>query len=150
MTAPARKTKGRSGSRKPSVRASTKRTRANSSARTATRVRVLESGEVVVLSTDAELRRQIIDSIKNGPVMKRALAQIRAETTEALRAMLEVRESLRAGLRDAEQRREATAAEARAAAARQFEARGRLFDEMLKHGRAPTESEMAEALDSWL
>lgn len=105
------------------------------------RVRALPNGAVAVLANDPAFRKHVADAIKDAPEMKRAAHETRRLLAQSERNVERVEEMLGA-IRELHPAGEMTA--------EQRAAREELFAEMLEHGPAPTDEEMAQAARSWL
>ena len=121
------------------------------------RVRELAGGKIVVLLTDPELRKLIVDSIEKGPEMRALVEKLQASAKRVEqridRARAEMALGMEALVREEREREEERAArehvQSDAPTAEQMEAREWLYKEMLKHGPLPSAAEMDAARNSW-
>jgi hypothetical protein len=123
MTA-ARKLEPDGKRKRPAERPAGKRGRSASS--DTARVRVLPNGKYVVLATDAGIRRKIVDAVREGPELRRLIADLR----RTLALLVEERSGSRV-------------------TPKQMAARKRFYAEVLKHNDEPSDAQVDAFLRSW-
>jgi hypothetical protein len=134
MGAPAPKQRSTRGSA-----AAPKRARPTSGKRKVARVSEGAAGALAVLANDPEFQRKVAAAIERGPQLRAAIKRAEAN----VRRIAEKIDEMRAE-EDAKRRKEGGQP-----SPAQMKAREALYQQMVAHGRAPTDDEIAEALGSW-